>query len=584
MSTTLKKLRSRGVLAAATVAIMLATVTVAPAVDEFAMGVAGRIRGELRRPPSSNVAAPSGQRFPAAKRLTAFYAHRRYRPVWVANFGVLPTAAELLARIKTADQEGLDPADYHLRDIAALMADLITGGKPAAGATGFGHWARLDLLLTDAFLQYAAHLAGGRVDPRDFNAQRPPSSRRPDAAAVLKAALNSGEIGSALGSLAPPHPGYARLKEALGRYRHVAAAGGWSRIPGGDVLCPGDHSPRIPLLRRRLAASGDLQGPRNDSQSKRFSDALARALARFQRRHGLPDTGTLDALTLAALNVPLAERIRQIETNLERWRWLPRDLQRRHVLVNVADFTLAVIEDGRPVVRMRVAVGKPRSPTPVFSSRITYLVINPVWTIPPRIAREDVLPRIKADPEYLRHRKIHVFANWLADAPEIDPRTIDWKAVQPQRLVYKLQQEPGPLNELGRMKFMFPNRFAVYLHDTPDRGQFSRPRRDLSSGCIRLEKPVALATYLLRESPGWTREQIMATIDSGREMVLGLKKPIAIHLFYWTAWVDEDGVLQFRKDIYGRDTAMGRAMHRRPPARAITTAGRDQRPGGQNRF
>ena len=584
MGTTPQKTRAGRLCAAAALLAFLLAASPAAAADDFGTVVAGGIRSMLTGPQKSRPAGGCPDGLFDADRLTAFYAGRRYRPVWVAGYRVLPAAYELLNCIRQAHLEGMTPADYHLNDLSGLVGELQSARRRTAAPPDFGDWACLDLLLTDAFLGYATHLSRGRVDPRRFGGRRPRAGLHPDPATALRAALDSGDIDGTLRSLSPPHAGYIRLKKALARYRRIAAGGGWPRIPEGEMLFPGDSSPRIPLLRRRLLASGDLGSPPGSRRGNRFDDALVRALAGFQRRHGLPATGTLDAPTLAALNVPVAARIHSIETNLERWRWAPRDLGRRRVVVNVPNFALRVVEEGRTVLGMRVAVGKPRSPTPVFSSRITYLVINPTWNIPPRIAREDILPRVQADPDYLAERRIHVFASWQPGAPEIDPRTIDWNAIRPSRLAYKLQQEPGPLNELGRMKFMFPNRYAVYLHDTPDHDQFLRARRDLSSGCIRLEKPVDLAARLLKDNRGWSRAQIEATIKNGREKVVGLKRPIAIHLFYWTAWVDAGGVLHFRKDIYGRDRAMDRALHRPAPARAITTAGRDRHRDAQSRF
>ena len=554
------------------------------AADPFGTVVARFIEEEIGQLAPKPVVTRQNGRILATDIIPAFYAGRGYRPVWVADYRLLPTAVDLLENLRDAGHEGLNPADYHIERIAGLAAALADDQHAPVHGIGFYRWAHLDLLLTDAFLLYASHLAFGRVDPQGSDSPSMAFSPRANMAAVLSAALDSGDISGTLKPLAPGQPEYAKLKKALGRYRRVTAGGEWPKIPEGEVLRPGDHSIRIPRLRRRLMASGDLQGPLAAVEVERFGDSLVKALVRFQRRNGLTARGILDSNTLAALNIPLEKRIQQIEYNLERWRWIARDLDRRHILVNVADFSLKVVENGRPVLRMPVVVGKPYSPTPAFSSRITYLVINPVWTIPPRIAREDLLPKIKADPDFLKEQKIHLFASWLPDAPEIDPYTIDWAAVGPDHLPYKLQQDPGPQNELGRMKFMFPNRFSVYLHDTPHRDQFFQPQRDLSSGCIRLEKPVDLATTLLKDSPGWTREKIVDTINRGREMVVGLKTPITIHLFYWTAWVDDTGELQFRKDIYGRDTSLRRALEERTAAEGVTTAGRDRHPGAKNRF
>jgi murein L,D-transpeptidase YcbB/YkuD len=266
------------------------------------------------------------------------------------------------------------------------------------------------------------------------------------------------------------------------------------------------------------------------------------------------------ASTLAAMNVPVESRINQIELNLERWRWIPRNLGSRYLLVNIADYSLAVVENQTVVLDMRVVVGKAYRRTPVFSEKMKYLVLNPFWNVPVKIAVEDKLPIIRKNPLYLTQQHIKVFENWSEAAPEINPVVVDWHRLNSNYFPYRLRQDPGPLNALGRIKFMFPNKFAVYLHDTPQRGLFKKASRDFSSGCIRIEKPLELAKYLLRNDPQWPEQKITGTIESGVTTVVRIKDPIPVHLLYWTAWATETGTVHFGNDIYDRDPPLSRAL------------------------
>jgi murein L,D-transpeptidase YcbB/YkuD len=265
------------------------------------------------------------------------------------------------------------------------------------------------------------------------------------------------------------------------------------------------------------------------------------------------------------LNTSLQKRIRQIELNMERWRWVPRNIGNRYLIVNIADFKLWVIENRRRVLDMRVVVGRPYRRTPVFSAKMTFMVINPHWNIPQRLAIKDILPKIQKNIHYIEQQRIKVFKDWSKNAEEIDPETIVWNRIEPRNFTYKLRQEPGPRNVLGRMKFIFPNKFAVYLHDTPKRSLFKENNRDFSSGCIRVEEPISLAVYLLQDDPSWTRERLIEAIENKAPQVVGLKRPITVHLQYRTAWVDETGRLNFRHDIYDRDRPLDRALKERRP-------------------
>ena len=344
------------------------------------------------------------------------------------------------------------------------------------------------------------------------------------------------------------------LENALSQYRQLAAQGGWPQVPVGPTLHEGDQDERIPLLRERLVASADLAAPAGH-QGDLFDGLLKEAVQRFQTRHGLTADGVVGIRTLTALNVPIAERIRQLAASLERCQPLPSLLERRHILVNIADFTLKLYEDGKLLLSMPVIVGKTYRQTPVFNGRISSLVLNPSWEVPHSIAIKDILPKIKKDPGYLNQLHLRVFQGWKTSA-EMDPSTIAWTGLSPARFPYRLRQDPGPANALGRVKFLFPNPYDVYLHDTPARELFQKDARAFSSGCIRIAKPLDLAVYLLQGTRLSSMDALTAALSREKTQSVALPLPIAVHIAYMTAWVDREGTIQFRPDIYNRDPAL----------------------------
>jgi len=521
--------------------------------DEVQEGLRNRIEAAAGLPGALSV---EDQRIHSVAALPAFYERRTYRPAWSDGERPLPVAAVLLEAIQGAEREGLRSADYHGVTIEKRLR--ATGGGTRRWSTA--ELIDLDLLLTDAYLIYASHLLAGRVDPVQLDPLWVANRRERDLVVALESALARGQIAESLAELLPPYDGYRRLREELARYRTIVASGGWPRVPEGPRLARGDEGPRVANLRRRLAASGQLEQDGDDM----FDEAVERAVIAFQRRHGLEPDGVVGTATVAALNVATAERARQIELNMERWRWLPQDLGERHIIVNIANFELDVVESGAQVLTMRVVVGRTYRRTPVFSDRMTYLVFNPYWHVPYNLAVQDILPQIKSDPSYLQRQEMTVFRGNTQEV--VDPATVDWSTVTAGTFKFRLRQNPGPNNALGDVKFMFPNRFNVYLHDTPSKTLFGKGARDFSSGCIRLERPLVLAEYLLRDAPGWTRARIDSILKTRVEQTVSLPRPIPVHLLYWTAWAEPDGTIQFRRDVYERDALLAEALREPPPA------------------
>jgi murein L,D-transpeptidase YcbB/YkuD len=415
---------------------------------------------------------------------------------------------------------------------------------------------------------------------------------------------NGDSMAGTLAGLAPRAAGYARLREALAFYRGLAARGGWPAIPPGGRLRLGDSGPRVAALAARLRATGELPGGADaagavapvhavarigaagpagagarvapaasgpvaasattaatvaasaGTSPARFDAALAAALARFQAAHGLPVKGEVaDEATLAALAVPVERRIRQLELNMERWRWMAGDLGSRYILVNLPDYLLTVVDGGRVAMTMRVIVGKASLRTPVFSDLMTQIVLNPAWHIPDTIAAREIVPALLRDPGYLR-RKGYELRRRDGAAAGVEPGTIgddQIRSLGTPGSPYRLVQPPGPDNALGHYKFVINDDFDVYLHDTPSTELFARSERDFSHGCVRLEKPAELATYLLAGDPKWTPEAIAAAVADGERVTIPLRRPLPVHILYQTAWVDPAGTVQFRDDVYGHD-------------------------------
>ena len=492
-----------------------------------------------------------------------FYQDRGFKPAWCGNAGVSDMALNLLEVIRESTREGLRPNDYHLMRLESMVAE-VKLKQSLKQPLDKELLIDLDLLMTDAFLLLASHLLAGRVNPETIHAEWVAANPEIDLGAVLQSALETHQVKAVLNRLRPPQSGYHALKDVLQRYRHIARQGGWPVLPAGVRWRKGDHGARYHLLRKLLELTGDL-GPAKPTHAYIFDDAVETAIRQFQKRHGLKPDGIMGEATLAALNIPVEERIRQIELNLERWRWIPHELGRRYILVNIADFKLTVVESHKTVLDMRVVVGKDFWKTPVFSQNMTYLVLNPYWNIPRKIAIEEMLPKVKRNPRFLSRRKIKVFKSWNAGARELNPGTIDWSKVNEENFSFKFRKEPGPRNDLGRIKFMLPNKFAVYLHDTPHKRLFRRSNRDFSHGCIRVEKAIDLAAHLLNDNPRWTRRKILEGIKTSERQVIRLQNPIPVHVLYWTAWVDQDGLMNFRDDIYERDTSLDYALRERPP-------------------
>lgn len=471
-----------------------------------------------------------------------FYAGRNGAPAWTgtANAAVW---RQLLDAIRIARPHGLDPADYHLAELAAA--------DPAAADT------RLDRIATDAYITLAAHLLAGRLDPVSIEPNWTAVRRGRDLAAYLEAALAAGAIAESLEALAPAQPGYANLKVALARYRDIAERGGWPAIDGGPKLSLGDRGRRVAQLRQRLAATRDVEGDTGDPEL--FDDALAAAVRRFQKRANLEPDGVVGTRTLVQLNRTVDDRIAQIRANMERWRWLPDDLGRRHIRVNIADFRLEAHADGELARTHEIIVGRSYRKTPVFTGLMSYLVLNPWWETPANLAAKDKLPAFRADP-----RSVEALGFQVLDRSgrPVDPKTIDWNAVSAAEFPYRLRQAPGPANALGDVKFMLPNRHNVYLHDSPTRGLFDKTRRDFSSGCVRVEGALDLAAWVLSDLPGWTPARIRELAATETETRVNLEHPVPVHILYWTVVSDGNGKVRFVDDIYGRDSKLIAALDR----------------------
>ena len=486
---------------------------------------------------------------PATDRLAAireFYAARDFKLHWSDARRPSEKAGAARELLRRADIEGLEPEDYRI------------AGAPAERFENRAAAARFEIALSDALLRYLGDLRTGRVAPARLDPDLFVAHPAFDLAEALERLVAGDDIRSVAARYAPANPVYRNLRDSLAAYRRIAGRGGWSAVSSGPKLEAGTAGPRVAALRTRLAATEDLPG--SDTTGETFDHSLTQAVSTFQTRHGLDADGIVGPATLAALNVPVENRISQIKWNMERWRWMPDDLGTRHVLVNIAAFELHGVVNGTIRKRMRVVVGREYRRTPVFSDAIRYMEVNPYWHVPPTIAVKDLLPKIRADLGYLASEGFAVLDGWGADARRLDPQRIDWNALDKGGFPYKLRQDPGTKNALGRIKFMFPNKHDVYLHDSPARELFGREVRTFSSGCIRVEDARALAEFLLSTQTEPTTDALNAALAGTETRIVRLAEPVPVHLAYFTAWTGEDGTVHFRKDIYGRDRDLAAAL------------------------
>lgn len=503
------------------------------------------IRQILDRPPQGGLETTQGRRL--WKEVQRFYMGRGWEPAWVGKDGSAPLSAQLFATARHAESDGLEPSQYPVPDLETALAARNVDPERRA---------ELDVRLTHLFMTLGRHLAFGRLNPRDLETEEW-YLRRPtvDFSAVLASALVSADVAGALEGLAPQDSGYAALREGLRRLRQVAAAGGWPRVAGKFVAARGDTQTALETVRAYLRATGDY--PAGPDWNPDVMDGILEAAVRsFQKHHGLAVDGVLGPRTLAEMAVPVGDRIRTVLVNLERRRWFP-GVSEREVLVNVPEYMLRLYDHGNPVHRMRVIAGAKDTPTPTFTDQITYMETNPPWHVPRSIASAEILPKILADPAYLATEN---FAVIDSAGKVVNPDSVQWAGMQPETLAYRFRQEPGAGNPLGSIKFIFPNQFSIYLHDTPNDRPFALADRALSHGCVRIEHPLSFASYLLRDDPHWSGERVAQVVKSGERKWIYLKEPMPITMVYFTAFVGEDGALNFRKDVYGRDAKLAEAL------------------------
>lgn len=489
--------------------------------------------------------------------LRLFYGLRQGEPCWSGNPIAEAAAQSAISALEHADQEGLVPQDYHADD--ALMRATATSAVTAA---------EREILITDGILRYAHDIHAGRADLRalDHDVDLPASSF--NATAGLEAALQSGRFLAFLGELAPPHPQYAQLKAALAHYRAIAANGDWPQL---SLVTAGKSKFVDPaLLAQRLAYEDSTFA----STTAPTEDDIENAVKRFQLRHALPADGKIGEATLVALNVPASERAMEIAANMERWRWLPEQLEPVRVEVNAPDARLDLIVDGAAILTSRVIVGRAHNPTPILRAQAISVTINPPWNIPGPIARHEIWPKLRRHSTYLlSHDMI------LVDGPAGDPHGlgINWRALK--AFPYRVRQLPGPKNALGQIKLELPNRFDVYLHDTPGKSAFNLDERHLSHGCVRVQQILPLASYALSGDANAMVDELNAAIADPTTQHLPLKRPLPIYLLYWTAFADADGTIAFRPDIYGRDRRLIAAVAGHATAERVTSLALECRAG-----
>ena len=471
-----------------------------------------------------------------------FYKLRDYKPAWIADGRLTDAAQHLASRLMTAEVDGLDRRDFPTPPLYLGMV------APASA----GALADADIMLSESIATYVHQAQAGRVDPQSIGRDIGFAPQAPDATAALNYLLTARDPLAAMVAYNPPHEGYARLREALAKARAAALVKEHSEIQPGPTLKPGMSEARVAQLRKRLELSTAAGGDPN-----LFDEELVEAVMAFQKETGLKPDGLVGGNTLKKLNDAVADPTAVIISNMERWRWMPRDLGRFYVNVNVPQFEVILHRNGAIIHSTRIVVGKPANKTPIFSDEIEHVIVNPYWNVPASITAKEMIPEILGDPGMLYRQNFEVFANVGGRFREVDPMLVDWYTVNPRQI--QIRQRPGGGNALGNIKFMFPNKYDVYLHDTPTKSLFQRDYRAFSHGCMRVMNPMDFADALLTEEPDLSVARIKKLIG-GREQRLDMARHVPVHITYFTAWADDDGKLQLRDDLYGYDARVLKAL------------------------
>ena len=492
--------------------------------------------------------AVHGESLLKPKAVFAFYRARDFKPAWTS-----PAEREkIVDAIRGIERDGLTPADYHLAALQSLL-------HQADGAATADAAADLDLLITDAVAGMLDHVRYGRVLPIALNPlwNVDPRAGAPPLEKDLETIASAASPSQAIEAAKPQHFIYKGLVGALAGLRETEAQGDWAAVRSGKSIAPGVTDPRVPAVRARLVKTGELDSPAT-RDSLRYDAGLRKAVELFQRRHRINPSGTIDAATVQALNVTVSTRIEQVRANLERSRWVVGGLKDDFVLVNLPAYKVYLIRGGKNVWETRSQVGKEARRTPTFRADMRTVVFNPDWTVPPTIFAQDVLAAVRKDSRSLAHKHLVILDK---DNHEVDPDSIDWKRITPRNCPYTLRQPPGEDNALGQVKFLFPNPYSIYLHDTPHRELFATDQRMFSSGCIRIEHPLELAEILLSGQDGWTPEKIQQVVATDDMQNVTLEHPLPVLIVYWTVSVGASGEIRSMRDAYGLDPPLIAALN-----------------------
>lgn len=463
--------------------------------------------------------------------------------IWLQHQQLTTQAYDALEFIASAGKHGLNPDDYHLELLRLLQS-----------SNNEAETRLLDLMLSDGLLKLIQDISVGRLDPSVVDPKWSIPRGDFDAVSFLRQALNSKHFRARLDSLVPSSDSYRQIRAAIDRYQGYVDRGGWKRIPATRALKPGDSHANIPAIRDRLNAEGYHAASESRLLNDVYDDNLVEAVKAFQRNHSINVDGIIGGETLRTMNVSAGERLKQIKLTLERLRWLPDDLGDRYILINLANYRLTAVENEEAKLDMRVIVGKTDRSTPSLSSQITDIVQNPRWYIPNKLARLDLLPKQQRNPNYFNRMNIRVYQKVEGEKVEINPHSVDWSMLNENYFPYTLVQDAGEKNALGKLKFIMPNPWSIYLHDTPSKSLFKKEVRNFSAGCVRVEDPDALASFTLADN---NMQSLVKSDDPLPSTRIKLEQPLSVYLVYTTVWLDGDR-LMFSPDRYRRDELMAR--------------------------